>query len=106
MEGCDAYGAQRYPIGGRFGRGRGGFWRDDVQQSESQFQGRGGDRRNSFHAGRNPNPQWRQRDHSSEMNQNLPREQQFDLRQNLSQVREQEQPDKKTDSRSKDEVQK
>jgi hypothetical protein len=40
------------------------------------------------------------------MNHNLPREQQFDLRQNLSQVREQEQPDKKTDSGSKDEVQK
>jgi predicted Zn-ribbon and HTH transcriptional regulator len=75
--------------GGRSGRGRGTFWRDERFQMDRHAQGGGDERRGINQEGRPAQQHWRQRDFGGNQGRNINRDQHFDLRDNLNQGREQ-----------------
>jgi hypothetical protein len=90
--------------GGRSGRGRGTFWREERFQMDRHAQGGGDERRGNNQEGRPAQQQWRQRDFGGNQNRNINREQHFDLRDNLNQGREQAASDRtREENRTNDE---
>lgn len=75
-----------------------------MHQTDRRYQGGGDERRGNIQEGRPAHQQWRQREFGGNQNRNNNTEQQFDLRDNLNQGREQANSNKmRYDNRTRDE---